>query len=785
MHGNRLLVIDDEPAVGKTINMIASGCGYEVRVTSDAVSFLDQLQRWHPTHIALDLQMPVVDGIELLRILGGRRCPAKIVIVSGVEGRVVETARRLGLERGLAIPAVLLKPFRAAELRHLLDDLAVREDWNSVTALAEALSHDALLLEFQPKIDLRSWDAVGFEALARWQHPRHGVLMPDKFIPLAESAGMIDRLIDRMIELGLAQLAAWGAKVEGTLAINLSGRNVDDLAFADRLRDRCIERGIQPQRIVLELTESSAMTDPVRAMDILARLRLKGFRLSLDDFGAGFSSLLQLARLPFSELKIDKSFVRECDRSPEARAIVKSTIDLAHNLGLRAVAEGVESAGALQLIAELGCDLAQGYHIAKPMPAGEVPVWLAMWATRAAEHRLATGGPVRPKPVVSAFSKQYDGSGDMKAALSQALVDRINPLWDLGRNSLIAWRPADGGIDVLMVPYQDIVDRFAEQQRLLHGRRLMGDRTFQTALDLSGHKPAFVPLPFRIADDEKGAVPTDVIEHVLRRYGITETRHRAVALFDIVGFSRLEPRVQVAQLNSLECSINTAQGIMQRLGKPVDLARTTTGDGFYIWNRDKGAQADHETYLLTLLVLADNAIARHRGREDFVPELRTGFSVGPHYSYHQVDGLDPGGHDYIVGDVTIGLARMISKCLPGQILIGDFTRPVDEDDDGPATPVEFVIRADGAFANFDKVQLHGHTVRGVRCYLTGEETGDGGFDVSRFRIRDKHGLDHHVFNQKFNIHLSDGGGTDVETLLLGKRQAELASFEAEPEPAMS
>jgi EAL domain-containing protein (putative c-di-GMP-specific phosphodiesterase class I) len=780
MHGNRLLVIDDEPAVGKTIKTIASGCGYEVKATVDAVGFLDQLSRWHPTHIALDLQMPVVDGIELMRIMGTRRCPAKIVIISGFEGRVVETARQLGLERGLNIAGVLLKPFRAAELRHLLDQLAVREDWNSATALAEALSQDALFLAYQPKIDLATQRIVGFEGLARWQHPRHGLLLPDRFIPLAESAGMIDRLIDRVIDLGLRQLAQWGGSVEGTLSLNLSARNVDDLSFVDRLRDRCAAHDVPTSRLVLELTESSAMADPVRAMDILARLRLKGFRLSLDDFGAGYSSLLQLARLPFSELKIDSRFVRDCDRSPEARAIVKSTIDLSHNLGLRAVAEGVESAEILQLLTELGCDLAQGYYIGKPIPAAEVPAWIEHWTARVNETRQAADAPLRAKPISSAWSKNYDGSDDTRAALTQALADRINPLWGLGRNSLVGWRPADDGIDVLMVPYHDIVDRFAESQRLLHGKRLMGDRTFHTAQELAGCKPAHVPLPFRIADDEPGAVPTDVIEHVLRRYGITETRHRAVALFDIVSFSRLGPRVQVAQLNSLECSINTAQGIMLKLGKPIDLARTTTGDGFYIWNREKGAQADLDTYLLSMLVVAENAIARHRGREDFVPELRTCFSVGPHYSYYQVDGLDPKGHDYIVGDVTIGLARMISKCLPGQILIGDFSRPEDETED-PTTPVEFVIKADGAFANFNDVELHGHTVRGIRCYLTGEGREEGGFDVARFRIRDKHGFDHHVFNQKFNIYLNDTeGGTRLETLLLGKPQGELADFEADP-----
>ena len=779
MSANRLLIIDDEPNIAKGIETIARGCGYAVEVTHDAARFFDRVGEWQPSHIVLDLQMPGADGVELLRGLGARRIAAKVVIASGVDGRIIDAARRLGIEQGVDVAGTLIKPFRAAELRQLLQGLAIEEDWCTERALAAAIENQALFLEYQPKVDLRTGEVTGFEGLVRWQHPRHGTIYPDRFIPLAESGKLMDRLTEIVIGIGLEQAAEWSAGGTISLALNLSSSNLHDLDLSDRISQRCRDRAVDPHLLIFELTETSTMADPLRAMDILTRLRLKGFRLAVDDFGTGYSSLLQLARLPFSELKIDKSFVMECARSPEARAIVKSTIDLAHNLGLRAVAEGIESEAVQAEIAALGGDLGQGYAIARPMPVNKVAGWLATWETR--KHAIAAAqaepSAAMAHPLQSPWTKAFDGSTEMRLALEQALVDRVSPLWELGRRSLLGWRPADGGIDVLMAPYENIVKRYAESRRLLTGKRLMGDATFRQATELAGVHPVHVPLPFLIGDLEPGAVSPDVVEAVLRRYGITETQHRACALFDIVGFSKYEPRSQVAQLNSLECSINTAQRVMHELGRPIDLARSTTGDGFYIWNREKGATEDLDTYLLTLLILADNALARRDAQLDLVPLIRTCFSVGPHYSYHQIEGLDPVGRDYIVGDVTISLARMVAKCMPGQILIGDFTRPNDDAAD-PTNPLEFVLRADGKFGRFDNIRLHGVTVNGIRCYLTGPDKGVGQFDASRFRIRDKHGFDHYVYNQKFNLYLAGDGGARLEPLYLGRQHQDLAEFDA-------
>lgn len=392
---NRLLVVDDDVDIATLIQTVAAGCGYEVEIATDKTAFLRQVESGFPTHIVLDLNMPTADGIELLRVLSEKRSAARIVIASGVDGRVVEAARRIGQERGLDVVGTLLKPFRTAALRELLTAHLLQDDSVSEAELANAIAEGQLFLVYQPKIALDGGAVEGYEGLVRWRHPRRGTVMPDAFIPLAEAAGLIDALTDAVIAVGIAEMATWRDRASLSLALNMSGRSLLDLTFADRLAALCAEQGVAPHRLVLELTESRAMSDPVNAMDIFSRLRLKGFRLAIDDFGTGYSSFTQLARLPFSELKIDQSFIREMERSREARTIVKAMIDLAHNLGLQATGEGIEDAGTLHRLIDLKCDHGQGHYVAKPMPAEQIPDWLRFWSKRQAEivPRAAAGGP--------------------------------------------------------------------------------------------------------------------------------------------------------------------------------------------------------------------------------------------------------------------------------------------------------------------------------------------------------------------------------------------------------
>lgn len=242
--------------------------------------------------------------------------------------------------------------------------------------LGAAIRAGELTLHYQPKIDLTTARMIGVEALSRWTHRDIGPVSPGYFIPLAESSGLIHELTYSVLRTASRQGAEWLADgLEIDIAINVSARNLDGLDFPDRLAEICAASSFPCRNLTAELTESAAQ-EVGHLLDTLTRLRLKGVHLSLDDFGTGYSSLVQLHQLPFSEMKIDRSFVIGMDTSRECRMIVKSIIDLAHNLELSVVAEGVETESALTQLRDLGCDTAQGYLIAKPMPAPAIRAWL-------------------------------------------------------------------------------------------------------------------------------------------------------------------------------------------------------------------------------------------------------------------------------------------------------------------------------------------------------------------------------------------------------------------------
>ena len=248
--------------------------------------------------------------------------------------------------------------------------------------LARAIANDELRLEYQPKVDVTTGAVLGVEALVRWHHPTRGRIGPDTFIPLAEQSGLIGDLTRWVMRTSIAQWRRWhedGLNI--SIAVNFSGRNLDEIEFPDVLEDLCRSRDVACSEFVIEITETATASDEVKMMDIATRLRLKGFRISIDDFGTGYSSLVQLQRLPFSEMKVDKSFVIQCTTARESLVIVKSIIDLAHNLNLKVVAEGVESLDVLELLRRLGCDLAQGYYVSRPMEGHKLPAWIIAWVS--------------------------------------------------------------------------------------------------------------------------------------------------------------------------------------------------------------------------------------------------------------------------------------------------------------------------------------------------------------------------------------------------------------------
>ncbi|RJG00601.1 EAL domain-containing protein [Noviherbaspirillum sedimenti] len=247
--------------------------------------------------------------------------------------------------------------------------------------LRHAIEHDQLLLYCQPKVDMASRRVCGAEALVRWQHPVHGMILPSDFIPLAEQAGLITPLTDWVLESAFSQSYAWHeAGLDWPLAINLSAHDLRDPDLVERIRGLFSTWGIGPELIQFELTESALMEDPASAMETLTDLKQLGTRLYVDDFGTGYSSLSYLQKLPVDYIKIDQSFVMPMTVSNDSAVIVHSTIELGHNLDMKIVAEGVESQAHWDSLAALGCDVAQGYHIGKPMPTAQFRNWETGWA---------------------------------------------------------------------------------------------------------------------------------------------------------------------------------------------------------------------------------------------------------------------------------------------------------------------------------------------------------------------------------------------------------------------
>jgi diguanylate cyclase (GGDEF)-like protein len=246
-----------------------------------------------------------------------------------------------------------------------------------VAELRSAIDQHELHLVFQPKVDLQHGGITGFEALIRWDHPRRGFLPPDEFIPIAEHTGLIMPLTNFVVDKALEECRRWMDSGHAhRVSVNLSARTLLNAHLPEQIERALARWSVSPEYLQLEITESSLMVDPERSGEILQRLSDMGVGLSIDDYGSGYSSLSHLRRLPVSEVKIDKSFVLEMTSEANDAAIVRSTIELGHILGMRVVAEGVETAAIFDRLAALGCDEAQGYHIARPLPAEQIPAWL-------------------------------------------------------------------------------------------------------------------------------------------------------------------------------------------------------------------------------------------------------------------------------------------------------------------------------------------------------------------------------------------------------------------------
>lgn len=384
-----LLVVDDEVDFLELIAQIGEGVGCEVICAESAASFREQLARRHPALILLDLQMPGMDGIEALRYLARQGVKSGILLASGMDHRVLSSARQLGESLGLKMLGTLQKPAMLEDIEQLITRHMDPGERLSAEDLKQAIDEHELVVHYQPKVvrSAADWQVRSAEALVRWRHPRLGLLYPAEFLPLAEQSGLIIGITDFVLTDALRQVGHWRKRgLNLTAAVNLSPRLVRDLEFPDRLQRIFREFDVTPEQLTLEVTEAASLDDPELVMDIFTRLRVRGVGISLDDFGTGTSSLTQLYKMPFSEVKIDRTLIGDVMTSPAAATIAGAIVELAHRLSLSVCAEGVESAAAFEFLDRAGCDALQGEFIAAAMPAAEIEAFIDVW--NGADHTL-------------------------------------------------------------------------------------------------------------------------------------------------------------------------------------------------------------------------------------------------------------------------------------------------------------------------------------------------------------------------------------------------------------
>jgi len=390
-----MLLVDDDYIMHRVTTIILNDLGiYKVFTALSGHQALEALEdmQYAIDIIICDLNMPEMDGIEFTRHLAQKNYTGALIISSGEDIRILKTVEKLAIEHELQVLGVLEKPITQAKISQLLDahDQAINEgtlqqiEVLGVDELSHAIKHGQLETYFQPKVDVKTQQVTGVEALVRWLHPTKGIISPYIFIPMAEEHDLIFELTLAVCRKALQNAAIWRERgFELDIALNISVDALNDLDWPDAMAALVEASGLQPTSITFEVTETRLMDHLSVALDILSRLSLKRFKLSIDDFGTGYSSMEQLQRIPFSEMKIDRAFVRGASEDASARAILESNVSLARKLNMKVVAEGVETEEDWNLVTYLGCDQVQGYYLAKPMPADQLCEWLEQWRKHA------------------------------------------------------------------------------------------------------------------------------------------------------------------------------------------------------------------------------------------------------------------------------------------------------------------------------------------------------------------------------------------------------------------
>ncbi|MEA3174599.1 MAG: hypothetical protein QOF42_2010 [Gammaproteobacteria bacterium] len=397
-----IVLLDDDPFMLTLLTHMLAQLGYtRVAACDSGQKALAQVRetRGVVDLIFLDINMPGMDGVEFIRQLVECQYGGSVILVSGENSRILESVEKLiGAHRLIAL-GCLQKPVKPDELARLMSTLKpnigprrlahVSQQSYNGEQLRAAIAGGQLVNHYQPKVDMATGGVVGLESLVRWQHPADGLIFPDRFLGLAEEQGLLTQVTTAVLTEAMKQAKAWWeAGHHLPVAVNISMDDLIALDFPDMAVALAASIGVNPQLLTLELTEGQVMRQLSTVLDVLSRLSLKRFRLSIDDFGTGHSSLAQLRDLPFDELKVDRGFVHGASTDGTREAICSASLQMAHQLQMKVVGEGIEDRDDWNFLSRLGCDVGQGYFIARPMPAADVVDWIGAWDARTCVRRL-------------------------------------------------------------------------------------------------------------------------------------------------------------------------------------------------------------------------------------------------------------------------------------------------------------------------------------------------------------------------------------------------------------
>lgn len=421
MSVKRLLIVDDDPRVCRIIERIAERSHFDVFSLDQSNRFEAAFEYFQPDAIFLDLCMDQTDGVEILRFLSKNGTRARVVLMSGVEERLLSTTTDLGRSMGLVMEAPLRKPVDPEQIQARLEEMLAsfasdtggRRKPITAKRIANAIRGDELLIHYQPIIELRSNCLIAAEALARWNHPEEGLIPPDRLISIAEDHGLIETLTSKLLITAIESAAQWKQQLPNlSLCVNISPQLLKELQFPDQIQELLRLYDFAPEKLVLEVMGGHPGDHLTSAIDVLTRLRLKGVRLAYDNFGVHSSTLEHASKLPYDILKLDRSFVSDVTQNSSTVAAARSIVELATSMNCELVAVGIESAATRNRLSKLGCQLGQGFHIAPPMCAEDFARWAVQWeeettSKRKRPHSDDSGGSALQNALPEGYSLHW------------------------------------------------------------------------------------------------------------------------------------------------------------------------------------------------------------------------------------------------------------------------------------------------------------------------------------------------------------------------------------------